>query len=35
VQARLGDPGPEATPVGRFEFPEYLSEGLLDHLLAH
>ena len=29
-----GYPGQEATPVGRFEFPEYLSEGLLDHLVA-
>jgi hypothetical protein len=34
VRARLGYPGHEATPVGRFEFPEYLSEGLLDHLVA-
>jgi choline dehydrogenase-like flavoprotein len=34
VRARLGYPGQEATPVGRFEFPEYLSEGLLDHLVA-
>jgi hypothetical protein len=32
VQARIGWDGPAATPVGRFEFPEYLSEGLLDHL---
>jgi hypothetical protein len=34
VRALLGYPGQEATPVGRFEFPEYLSEGLLDHLVA-
>jgi choline dehydrogenase-like flavoprotein len=34
VRDRLGYPGQEATPVGRFEFPEYLSEGLLDHLVA-
>jgi hypothetical protein len=33
VQARIGWPGPIATPVGRFDFPEYLSEGLLDHLV--
>ena len=33
VQAALGYPGPVATPVGRFEFPEYLDEGLLDHIL--
>jgi hypothetical protein len=33
VGARIGWPGPVATPVGRFDFPEYLSEGLLDHLL--
>jgi choline dehydrogenase-like flavoprotein len=32
VQTRIGWPGPIATPVGRFDFPEYLSEGLLDHL---
>jgi choline dehydrogenase-like flavoprotein len=32
VQARIGWTGPLATPVGRFDFPEYLSEGLLDHL---
>jgi hypothetical protein len=23
-----------ATTAGRFDFPEYLSEGLLDHLIA-
>jgi choline dehydrogenase-like flavoprotein len=34
VQAGLGWPGPAATPVARFEYPEYLSEGLLDHLLT-
>ncbi len=33
VQAGLGWPGPAATPVGRFDYPDYLSEGLLDHLL--
>jgi choline dehydrogenase-like flavoprotein len=33
VQARIGWNGPVATPVGRFDFPEYLSEGLLDHLV--
>ena len=33
VAARIGWSGPLATPVGRFDFPEYLSEGLLDHLL--
>ena len=34
VRARLGFASDEATPVGRFEYPEYLAEGLLDHLLA-
>ena len=34
VEPALGYPGPVATPVGRFEFPEYLDEGLLDHLIA-
>jgi len=33
VAARIGWPGPIATPVGRFDFPEYLSEGLLDHMI--
>jgi hypothetical protein len=33
VATRIGWPGPVATPVGRFDFPEYLSEGLLDHLI--
>jgi choline dehydrogenase-like flavoprotein len=33
VHTRLGWPGPTARPVRRFEFPEYLSEGLLDHLI--
>jgi choline dehydrogenase-like flavoprotein len=33
VQAALGYPGPVATPVARYEFPEYLDEGLLDHVL--
>ena len=33
VQARIGWPGPEGTPVGRFDYPEYLTEGLLDHLI--
>jgi hypothetical protein len=33
VGTRIGWPGPVATPVGRFDFPEYLSEGLLDHLI--
>ncbi len=33
VRAALGYPGPVATPVGRFELPEYLDEGLLDHVL--
>ena len=32
VRARIGWPGPEGAPVGRFEYPEYLTEGLLDHL---
>jgi choline dehydrogenase-like flavoprotein len=34
VQAALGWPGPEPTPVSRFEYPAYLEEGLLDHLLT-
>ena len=34
VRDGLGYPGTEATPVGRFEYPEYLDEGLLDHLLT-
>ena len=34
VQARIGWPGPVGTAVGRFDYPEYLSEGLLDHVLA-
>jgi choline dehydrogenase-like flavoprotein len=33
VQHRIGWEGPIATPVGRFDFPAYLSEGLLDHLV--
>ena len=33
VQPALGYPGPVATPVARFEFPEYLDEGLLEHVL--
>ena len=35
VRARIGYPGTEPNPVGRFEYPEYLAEGLLDHLIAH
>jgi hypothetical protein len=34
VQERIGWAGPVATPVGRFDFPDYLSEGLLDHLIT-
>jgi choline dehydrogenase-like flavoprotein len=34
VQTRIGWPGPIATRVNRFEHPEYLDEGLLDHLIA-
>ena len=34
VRARIGFASEEATPVGRFEYPEYLAEGLLDHLIA-
>ena len=34
VQARIGWPGPVGTPVGRFDYPEYMSEGLLDHVMA-
>ena len=34
VQARIGWPGPVGTAVGRFDYPEYLSEGLLDHVMA-
>jgi hypothetical protein len=32
VRSRIGWPGPEGAPVGRFDYPEYLTEGLLDHL---
>ncbi len=32
VQEHIGWPGPGGTPVGRFDYPEYLTEGLLDHL---
>lgn len=34
VQERIGWPGPVGTAVGRFDYPEYLSEGLLDHVMA-
>jgi hypothetical protein len=34
VGTRIGWAGPAATPVGRFDFPEYLSEGLLDHMIS-
>ena len=33
VRARIGWPGPEGAPVGRFDYPEYLTEGLLDHVM--
>jgi hypothetical protein len=33
VRARIGYPGQEARPVAAFDYPEYLSEGLLDHLV--
>ena len=33
VQTAIGYPGPVPTPVPRFEFPEYLDEGLLEHVL--
>ncbi len=34
VRARLDYPGTVATPVRALAFPEYLEEGLLDHLVA-
>jgi hypothetical protein len=34
VRTRLGYPGTVARPVGRFDYPEYLTEGLLDHLVT-
>jgi hypothetical protein len=33
VRARLGYPGTEPYPVRVSEYPEYVAEGLLDHLL--
>ena len=33
VRSRLGYPGTVARPVRALEFPEYLDEGLLDHLV--
>jgi choline dehydrogenase-like flavoprotein len=33
VRARIGYPGQVARPVVAFDYPEYLSEGLLDHLV--
>jgi len=33
VRTALRYPGPVAVPVARFEFPTYLDEGLLDHVL--
>jgi hypothetical protein len=34
VRDRLGYPGAVARPVARFSYPEYLVEGLLDHLIT-
>lgn len=34
VRSLIGWPGPTPTPVGRFDHPEYVSEGLLDHLIT-
>jgi hypothetical protein len=34
VQLRIGYPGQEPRPVSAFTYPEYLTEGLLDHVLA-
>jgi choline dehydrogenase-like flavoprotein len=34
VRLRLGYPGTVARPVRTLDFPEYLEEGLLDHLLS-
>ena len=33
VRARIGYPRQEARPVAPFDYPEYISEGLLDHLV--
>ena len=33
ARAGIGWPGTAGTPVGRFDFPEYMAEGLLDHVL--
>jgi choline dehydrogenase-like flavoprotein len=33
VRDRLGYPGTVATPVRTFDYPEYIAEGLLDHLV--
>jgi hypothetical protein len=33
VQRRIGYRGQEPRPVGPFAYPEYLAEGLLDHLV--
>jgi choline dehydrogenase-like flavoprotein len=33
VRSKLGYPGTVATPVRALDFPEYLEEGLLDHLI--
>jgi hypothetical protein len=34
VRSKLGYPGTVATPVRALDFPEFLSEGLLDHLIS-
>jgi hypothetical protein len=34
VQHRIGYPGQEPRPVSAFTYPEYLAEGLLDHLVT-
>jgi len=34
VRTRLGYPGTVARPVGRFDYPEYMTEGLIDHLVT-
>jgi transglutaminase-like putative cysteine protease len=34
VRSKLGYPGTVASPVRALDFPEFLSEGLLDHLIS-
>ncbi len=35
ARAGLGYPGQEPAVLERFEYPEYISEGLLDHMITN